>query len=56
MHPGVYGSVDVVESKGHHYTTPENNVVDNSLWREGEQGRRQGEGEEEGKRRGENKR
>ena len=44
MHPGIYGSVDVVECKGHHYTTPEKNVVDNGLWREGEQGERQGGG------------
>ena len=55
MHPGIYGSVDVVEYKGHHYTTPENNVVDNSLWREGEQGERQGAREEAGRRGGRRK-
>ena len=40
MHPGIYGSVDVVECKGHHYTTPEKKVVHNGLWREGEKGRK----------------
>lgn len=56
MHPGVYGSVDVVECKGHHYTTPEENVVHNGLWREGEELERTGRKKEKRKGKGEKRR
>lgn len=37
MHPGINGRVDVVECKGHHHTTPEDNVVHNGLFGGGEE-------------------